>query len=278
MTLRGAQLETTNTTYEDIEALLAHGANIARFQIAPYPTESVPNWQHQVEIHTARLIDFANHFQGRIQFIADLHQVPSAATDTEIQKVWTYIISNTHNLPAVRFYGLCNEPRGGARKVNRRMEMMITHARRFTNKILLVTVLNGDPPNFARAKNFKGQNLWWEVHMYLPLGLTHQGLGEYPVGPTYPTARLDKDALREKLAPVRKFQVETGRRIIVGEFSCSAFADLNSRVNYIRDCIAIFEQYNWRWVYHAWREAPVWNAEASPQVLEVLKKGWAKNG
>ena len=30
---------------------------------------------------------------------------------------------------------------------------------------------------------------------------------------------------------------------------------------YLRDCIALFNEYGWDWTYHAFRESPVWDVE-----------------
>ena len=58
---------------------------------------------------------------------------------------------------------------------------------------------------------------------------------------------------------MRKFQLEHGAKIYIGEFSAIAWAEGADR--YLADCISIFEEYGWDWTYHAFREWPGWSVE-----------------
>jgi hypothetical protein len=51
--------------------------------------------------------------------------------------------------------------------------------------------------------------------------------------------------------------------IYIGEFSCVRWAPSNSAYNYIRDCIEIFEEYNWDYDYHSFRTWNGWSVEHS---------------
>ena len=59
--------------------------------------------------------------------------------------------------------------------------------------------------------------------------------------------------------PVREFQLKYGAKIYAGEFSAAAWAP--GADQYLRDCIALFEEYGWDWTYHAFRESPIWDVE-----------------
>ena len=72
-------------------------------------------------------------------------------------------------------------------------------------------------------------------------------------------AQLARQFERVALQPVHDFQLRHKARIYVGEFSAASYAP--GAENYLRDCIALFEEYGWDWTYHAFREADVWNVE-----------------
>jgi hypothetical protein len=113
-------------------------------------------------------------------------------------------------------------------------------------------------------------NLVYQVHMYYPGSFTHQGVfSPAPEGGiAYPGEldgrRLDKEALRRHLQPVRDFQLAYNVHIYVGEFSAIRWAPGDSAYQYLRDCIAIFEEYGWDWSYHAYREWDGWSVEHGP--------------
>lgn len=146
-----------------------------------------------------------------------------------------------------------------------------------------------DVKNIYGLKGFEPlpyDNLIYSVHVYNPLDYTHQGIYEkvedYIPRP-YPGwsrkldsgrvrvagddgeddgvegVRWDKDFLRQDLQSVRDFQLASGARIFVGEFSAAAYAPGADR--YLRDLCELFEEYCWDWCYHAFREYPGWSVE-----------------
>ena len=118
------------------------------------------------------------------------------------------------------------------------------------------------PGGFASFSPLDLTNVIYEVHMYIPLAYTHQGvLWKQGDGMSYPKAGNDWNAesLRGALRPVREFQLRHGARIYCGEFSAVAWAP--GADQYLRDCISIFEEYRWDWTYHAFREWPGWSVE-----------------
>ena len=101
--------------------------------------------------------------------------------------------------------------------------------------------------------------------MYQPMAFTHQlvpgmDYGERRRYPD-PVMGLDRNFLKKALEPIRAFQLENDVRIYIGEFSAAAWAE--GAENYIADCISIFEEYDWDWTYHAFREWPGWSVETS---------------
>ena len=128
-------------------------------------------------------------------------------------------------------------------------------------------------------------NLIYSVHVYQPMGFTHQGLfkkkEDYKPQP-YPSAKatldpnrkrypgdVDKDDhthetwnkefIRREIQSVRDFQLRTGARIFVGEFSAAAYAP--GSVEYLDDVCSLFREYGWDWCYHAFRESTCWSFE-----------------
>ncbi len=93
----------------------------------------------------------------------------------------------------------------------------------------------------------------YSVHMYEPSAFTHQGIHGNAAGVRYPgligKVQQDKATLRAVLQPVRDFQRRHNVHIYVGEFSAIRWAP--GAVDYLRDCIELFEEYGWDWTCHA---------------------------
>ena len=112
-------------------------------------------------------------------------------------------------------------------------------------------------------------NVIYQVHMYLPCEFTHQGVFDKWIPTAYPGKIAgmvwNKQQLRKALQSVREFQLAYNVHIYVGEFSAIRWAP--GAVNYLRDCIDLFEEYGWDWSYHAYREWDGWSVEhgSNPQ-------------
>lgn len=278
---RGAQLNNACTS-KDIQDLINFGANIARFQIAPYPTTDLQDWKRQVSEHTDKLAAFAREFSGKIKLIADLHQAPPVEDGEEaldlLVEAWQEIVNKLGTLKAIFGFGLLNEPK--PIKDLSVQEIMVALAREVRSlnkkKYILVTCKGSIPGQFTNLRPIALKRIIYELHMYLPMRLTHQGvLSAYPVGVKYPGKKLHIKKLRRMLSAVKDFQDSTGHKIIVGEFSISNHADDISQSEYVKDCISIFEENGWDWIYHAFREHPVWNP--NERVHNILTKAWSKN-
>lgn len=106
-------------------------------------------------------------------------------------------------------------------------------------------------------------NVVYQVHMYVPSAFTHQGVSNERTGIRYPGEidgrRWNRGELRRVLEPVREFQLAYNVHIYVGEFSAIRWAP--GAVDYLRDCIELFEEYGWDWTYHAYREWDGWSVE-----------------
>ena len=168
-----------------------------------------------------------------------------------------------------------------------------------------------------RYRNFTAlprSNVVYSIHMYTPHLLTHQGVGtaKYPDA-SYP-ANITGDIFNWADAPdywdkatLRRFLDEScgiidfarnnNVEIYVGEFGCARWAPNHSAYEYLRDCLELFEEYGWHWVY--FNDGPkattniaanTWSLqynevygstqpESEPtDRLELLQSYWAKNG
>lgn len=136
------------------------------------------------------------------------------------------------------------------------------------------------------------QKVVYSPHMYEPGAFTHQGIKDRKDNIVYPgvvgMSYWDKESLRKTLAPVFKWQRTHNVPIYIGEFSAVRSSGTSGE-HYLSDLISIFEEYGWSWTYHAWREAPVWDAEiiglqredrtrsANAPRLQLLREAFIRN-
>ncbi len=125
----------------------------------------------------------------------------------------------------------------------------------------------GGPAGFAALKPLEMEGIIYSFHMYLPHQFTHQTIGTNPGGIEYPGkingTLWNRDKLRDELMPVFEFQHDFNVHIYVGEFSAIRWAPGDSSLNWLQDAVGIFEQNQWDWCYHAYREWNGWSLEHS---------------
>ena len=129
--------------------------------------------------------------------------------------------------------------------------------------IVIESNMMDSPEQFPYLPALELKDVIYQVHMYVPGGYTHQGLGSAnsPARPKYPDPDRgwDREFLKKALVHVRDFEQRHGARIFVGEFSAMCYAEGADK--YIADCISIFKEYGWDWTYHAFREWEGWSVE-----------------
>lgn len=274
MILRGAQVS-SYASAADIQVLSDAGVNLIRYQIAPFVLQRVADWRKHVTEHSEILRSLKATFPD-ITWVADLHRAPPGSLKLGlIHDAWAEIIRITK----VKHVSVLNEPPFRAPLT----EDIMNRIGRWANASGLQPILTfprSDPPHFRGAFDYADvPGAWYDVHMWLPFRLTHQGVfaDKWPPGEQYPKGlRLHKQKLKKLLEPVRDFQKLYNVPIYLSEFGCSTFADDFTRADYIKDVIDIAEEYGWHWTVHAFREAEVWNLETET-VWTVLKKAWSRN-
>jgi hypothetical protein len=201
--------------------------------------------------------------------------------------------------PAVWGYDLVNEPVQNLPSPPGVADYLGTQVRAAE----AIRAIDADVPIFIEASEWDSAagfailepvdvpNIIYQVHMYVPAEFTHQGVHNNTTDIRYPGTiggtAWDKQRLRKVLQPVREFQLAYNVHIYVGEFSAIRWAP--GAMEYLSDCIDLFEEYGWDWTYHAYREWDGWSVEHSnvrddhqpspqPNPRQELLLGWfAKN-
>jgi hypothetical protein len=206
----------------------------------------------------------------------------SQAAQTRLINAWKLIAERYKNSTAVWAYDLANEP-----VVNKQYPYNYTYP--LDNSILmwpqlaeaLVNAIRAIDPvkaiiveslnysiNVDDIKPIDASipNIIYSAHMYQPGKLTGQFGPETPIY-SYPGTidgvYYDKSKLKAILAPLKAYQDKYRVPIYIGEFSCIRWAPNNSAFNYLRDCIEIFEEYNWDYAYNTFRTWNGWSVEHS---------------
>ena len=277
-------------TEDDFDTLESWGATLVRYQMWGYRQEK--DAPVDFAAYDRWLAEKLDHFDSFVlpqavkrgmMVVLDLHTPPGgrdAANDLRMchdaecadffVETWRRIAARFRGRDGIYGYDLVNEPMQTSEALpgcdfwtlQKRAAEAI---REIDPDVSIVVEANSQdsPSAFATLSPLDLANVIYEVHMYVPLRFTHQGVMWKP-GKTpdpYPNAEKgwSAETLRGALKPVRDFQLRHGAKIYCGEFSAIAWAPGADR--YLRDCIAIFEEYGWDWTYHAFREWPGWSVE-----------------
>ena len=183
---------------------------------------------------------------------------------------WKKTVKRYKGHPAIWGYNLLNEPHSRVLSPSdpplaEQYQRLISEIRKIdpVTPIIVESDAMSNPSMLPFLPVFDFDNIIYSIHFYYPGRFTHQ---RDPAKKTFvrypdPDSGLTREALRRNLEPVRKFQLLTGARIYVGEFSAVRWAPGAER--YLKDCIDLFEEYGWDWAYHAFREWDGWSFEHS---------------
>lgn len=278
---------------EDLRELARWGANHIRWQFYWHPggqpgegrrdLKAYDAWLEETMTEVERYLPLCQELG--IQVLIDLHTPPGGGhagqwlifSEREYQEyfiaAWDKMAARFKDQPAVWGYDLVNEPSEGfvgpdlmgwrdlAEHVAKRVRAIDPR-----KVIVIEPGQNGGWSNLPYFEPIPVPGIVYSVHVYDPLQFTHQGiLDGFPAGVTYPGEvlgkRWDREALRAHLQAVREYSLDYNVPIYIGEFSAPRWAPGDSSATYLRDCIAIFEEFGWSWSYHAFREWHGWNVE-----------------
>jgi hypothetical protein len=294
--LRGAMIG-PRVTEEDLRVLGEEWkANHVRWQLiwGGFPhgpadkadVEEYNRWLESALAHLDELLPVCE--EVGLKVLVDLHTPPGGRNDAKecgifkekrfqqaFVDAWEKIARRYRGKNVIWGYDLVNEPVEGiipeglmdwhalvtvtAKKVR---EIDPDHA------IIVEPAPWGSPSSLEWFEPLDVRGVVYSVHMYQPHNFTHQGVYEAPTGVSYPGnvdgEYWDKERLRVALQAVIDYQRDYGVHIYLGEFSAIRWAPGDSARDYLRDCIEIFEQYDWDWAYHAFREWDGWSVEHGP--------------
>ena len=124
---------------------------------------------------------------------------------------------------------------------------------------------------------YKPQDSFTHQGVYFPDNVTTKEQARQYIGKTYPGLHggttWNKAKIEESMAPVIAFQKKYNVPIFAGEFSVVRWAPVASAKEWLTDVIGIFEQNNWSWCYHAFREWHGWDLEYKEGSEEFWFKG-----
>lgn len=186
--------------------------------------------------------------------------------------VWRQIAQRYKGVHAVWAYDLANEPveddvADGCDDWQRLAERAARAIREVEPQraIIVEPARWGGPDGLNDLVPIPVSNVVYSVHMYLPHAFTHQGVHSKGQSFRYPGEiqgrRWDKAQLEKALQPAVDFQNRYNVHLYIGEFSAIRWAPDNSAVRYLKDLIDIFEERQWDWSYHAFREWSGWSVE-----------------
>jgi len=293
------------------------GGNLIRFQInrnwhKANDNRDLAEYNRWVDSQLDRLEGVLKLSEEYGLYVAvDLHALPGGRYENrsmamfyekpyaeEFVRVWEKIARRFKGNGVIWAYDLVNEPVHAMELPEgmddfRELQIKAANAIRRIDpgKPIIFEVFKWDSPEgFDYMVPIDMPNIIYQAHMYRPHAYTHQGLHDSKVI-AYPGViqgrQEDRDTLRAYLQPVRDFQLAYNVHIYIGEFSAARWAP--GAETFLDDVISIFEEYDWDWSYHAYREAPCWSlehVEAKSKVklateptarLMVIKNWFAKN-
>lgn len=197
--------------------------------------------------------------------------------------IWRTLAERFKNNTAIAAFDLYNEPFpiGPANNPKPWLDFaseMITAIRQVDphRTIIVEGAPHARPMGFPNMKPLPFPNLVYSAHFYEPFEVTHQGVdARFPQGVAYPQPdKWNSDYVKQQLQLVQDFVTKYDVPMYVGEFSCVRWAPGDSRYQWLRDVINVFEANGWSWSYHAFREWDGWSPEIGSNDRKVQSASW----
>ena len=288
-----------NISEKDIEDLSEWGVGHIRLS---FPTEPLMNVEPPYDFNEnsfeklAKILDICEKYN--IGVIIDPHKYPGTGhqwtmlgndefwTDFKwhenVIAIWERIAKIcTSKGEVVAGYALLNEPaipynhkKNTPSDLNLFYTKLITAIRKIDNKHAIILsaprlgTTGGNDKDYVDGLEYleplNDKNLCYEIHMYQPMGFTHQGVFEDSEMVKYPgvidNENWNIEKIRKHLKPANDYAKKNNVKIYVGEFSCPRWLG-DSGNQYLSDMITVFNEYGFSWAYHAYRESQIWDAE-----------------
>ena len=323
--LRGAMVQPNTFKLNDLQVLAgAWNANHIRWQLiwngfpnGPADRASVEEYAAWIDQQCKQLDEMLPHLeQYGVRVALDLHTPPGGRMphdqgadmrlfrEKEFQDAfiatWQKIAQKYKDVKAIWCYDILNEPVEGNRSedVLNWRELALKTSKEIRKidpdkAIVIEPSPWGSPESLEGFEPFDPKevpNVVYSVHMYAPFLFTHQRVYDWVADSLdYPGIidgeYWDKERIRQHLQVVIDFAETHDVAIYIGEFGAIRWAPNNSTYRYLRDCIEVFEEEDWDWSYHAFREWSGWSVEHSddrsnnrraeqPTDRELLLREW----
>ena len=290
--LRGVMTPMRNLVIDDFDTMESWGVTLVRYQMTRefmrrgYGEGGKEGYDKWLKGKIDHLLDFVipQCRKRGMKVVVDLHDAPGGRlTDCldwalyyDQEKLdhffdcWRMIAGRVKgNEDVVYGYDLMNEP------VQTREPTTMDYwdvqlaaakiVREIDPKTAIIVESNGwdSPRRFPELKPLPMENVIYQAHMYGPTEYCLQGTGGRAQDAAWrwpdPEKGWNRDLMRDILKDVREFELKYNAKIYIGEFSVAAWA--TGGENWLRDVIAVFDEYGWDWTYHAFREWQPWSVE-----------------
>ena len=218
-------------------------------------------------------------FGGRV--LVDIHNPPGGGTlyltDDNCRGALTWMAQKfataLKDYPEFLGIGVLNEPQGKVSAVGSVMRQVTGAIREIkSDAVVCITCPHGQARDAGDIVDLGNDpKIWYEVHFYDPMKVTHQGIGDKRIGSKYPSSTASIRTLARDLAPAIKLR-DKGKTVFVGEFSCSKYAARDVRNRWLSDAITLFQRHQLHWCFHNWAEPGPW--EVSEEVKAILRDAW----
>ena len=288
---RGANVM-LNTPPEDLRVLRSWGANLEEIAVSdvyepnppysfqPLALEKVDKLVAGAEAAGLFIVLTCRTGPGREDFNRSYEIWREAEAQEAYARMWQHLASHYRGRESIVGYDLMCEPHPDD-EADKPLGDWNALAKKVTEAIRQV---DPDTPILVNSSGWGYPQLFdfleptgdprtvYVVHFYSPKRYTHQRRRRpipYPgVVPAHvePEQYWDKTTIEKTLAAVRSFQKRHSVPIFAGEFGCTRWAP--GAVEYLRDQMDLYEQWNWSWAYWAFREWDAMDIEKKPEAAD----------